>query len=129
MVANLPGIPGGVDRALLQQLDDVDWIPPGVALLHALRLRNLRRQRGQHRFGSIPAGDVQGLQRLVDEIEYMAGVEVAVVRRRREEHVRELRRRRARTNCRDERALRALRVTHLDETTEPTSQSGSVCVR
>ena len=104
---------------VLEQRDQVDRVAPGVRLLHPLGERELRRQRGEHRLRALPAGDVERLERLVDEVERVAAVEVAVVGRGREEHVGELLGRRARADGRDERALGALRVAHLDEAAEP----------
>ncbi len=70
----------------------------------------------------LPAGRVEGLERLVDEVERVAAVQVAVVGRRREEHVGQLLPRGPGANRRDERPLRAVGVAHLDEAAEPTPQ-------
>ena len=75
-----PGRPGCARRS-----------PPPSA-----RRRRARRQAGEHRFGALPAGDVERLERLVDEVERVPAVEVAVVGGGREEHVGELCRRRHR---------------------------------
>ena len=91
-----PRASGSSRERALEQRDEVDRVPPGVRLLHPLGEGELRRQRPEHRLGALPAGDVERLERLVDEVERVPAVEVAVVGRGGEEHVRELARRRAR---------------------------------
>ena len=110
---------GQLGERAVEQRDEVDRVPPRVRLLHPLGDGELRRQRREHRLGALPAGDVERLERLVDEVERVAAVEVAVVGRGGEEHVGELVRRRAAADGGDERALRALGVAHLDEAAEP----------
>jgi len=102
-----------------EQCDEVDRIPPGVGLLHPLGERELGGKTRQHALGAVPTGDVEGLERLVHEVEGVATVEVAVIGRGRKEHFGELHRRRTGTNGRDDRPLRAFCVAHLDETAEP----------
>ena len=105
-----------------EQRDEVDRVAPGVGLLHPLGERELRRQRGQHRLGPLPARGVERLQGLVDEVERVPAVQVAVVGGGGEEHVGELLRRGAGANGRDDRPLRAVGVAHLDEAAEPAAQ-------
>ncbi len=107
---------------IIEQPDEINRIAPGVRLLHPLRARELDGQRREHRLRTFPAGDVKGLESLVDEIERVAAVEVAVVRRRGEEHVRQLSRGCARPGRRDEGTLGTLCIAHLDEAAEPTRQ-------
>ena len=95
---------------------------PGVVLLHPLRRGDLRGNRREHRLGPFPAGDVERLERLVREVEGVSEIEVAVIGRGGEEHVRELVRRRAGTHGGDDRALGALGVAHLDEPAEPAAE-------
>ena len=106
---------GSSANARLEQRHQVDRISPGVALLHALGGRQLRRQRREHRLGLLPAGQVERLQRLVGEVEHVADLEVAVVGAGGEQHVGELLGRGARPHGRDQRPLGALGVAHLDE--------------
>ena len=106
----------------LEQRGEVDRVAPRVRLLHPLGEGELRGERPEHRLGALPAGDVQRLERLVHEVERVAAVEVAVVGGSGEEHVRELGRRRAGADGRDERALGALRVADLDEAAEPVGE-------
>jgi hypothetical protein len=63
---------------------------PRVRLFHPLGACELRRQRGEHRLGGIPARDVERLERFVHEVEGVSAVEVPVIRRGREQHVRDL---------------------------------------
>src|SRR5207302_1000627 len=72
--------------------DDVDGVAPGVRLLHAVGRRVLGRQAREHDLGepAIPADDVERLEGLVREVENVADADVAVIRGRGEEHVREL---------------------------------------
>ena len=82
----------------------------------------LRRQRREHRLRALPARDVERLERLVDEVERVPTVEVAVVGRGGEEHVRELLLRGAGADGGDEGALGGLGVAHLDEAAEQARQ-------
>jgi hypothetical protein len=82
----------------------------------------LRRQRCEHRLGTLPTGHVECFERLVDEVKCVTAVEIAVVGRRGEQHVRKLVRRGASADCGDERAFRALGVAYLDEVAEPRGQ-------
>jgi hypothetical protein len=75
---------------VVEQRDEIDRVPPGIRLLHPVRAGQLRRQRRQHGLRVLPAGDVERFQRLVDEVEGVPTVEVAVISRSREEHVGEL---------------------------------------
>jgi len=77
-------------HAALEQGNEVDRIPPRVRLLHPFGAGELRRQRGEHRLRGLPPSDVERLERLVDEVERVAAVEIAVVGRGGEEHVGEL---------------------------------------
>jgi len=77
----------------LKQVGEVDGVAPRVGLLHPLGARELRGQRREHRLGTLPPCDVERFERLVDEVERMAAVQIAVVGRRREQHVGELARR------------------------------------
>ena len=88
----------------------------------------LRRERREDELGeaAVPADDVERLERLVREVEDVAGADVAVVGRRGEEHVRELPVVGARAHGRDDAALGALRVAHLDELAEPALEHGDV---
>ena len=103
----------------LEEVDDVHRVPPRVRLLHALGARELRRQRGQHCLGCIPTRDVERLQGFVHEVQRVATVEIAVIGRGSEEHVRELAGRRSATHGRDERPLGTLRISDVDEVPEP----------
>ncbi len=128
-VAPVPAPPLGGERLgqprerVLQQRDEVDGVAPGVRLLHPLGEGELRRERREHRLGPLPAGGVEGLERLVHEVERVAAVQVAVIGGGREEHVRELRLRRARPHRGHERPLGAFGVAHLDEAAEPAREA------
>src|SRR5947209_10919765 len=108
---------------MLEEGDEVDRVAPGVCLLHPLGGGELRRKRGEYRLGSLPAGDVERLERLVDEVERVPAVEVAVIGSGREEHVSQLARRCADANSRNECTFGTLGVAYVDETTEPAVQA------
>ena len=101
---------------------------PGVRFLHAVGLGVLRRERGEHALGEIAvrANGVQRLERLVREVEYVAGADVAMVGRSREQHPRELPVVRPRAHCGDDAALGTVGVAHLDELPEPAGEDVDV---
>src|SRR5439155_17302316 len=92
----------------LDDRDDVDRMPPRVRLLCPVGLRVLARQAREHGLGVLPARGVQRFERLVREVEYVAGPDVAMVGRGREEHVGELLVVCDRSGGREVSALRAL---------------------
>jgi hypothetical protein len=79
-------------RRVADQRGDVDRVAPRRGLLHALRADERRHEGGQHLAGVLPADQVEQLERLVGEVQGVAGVQVQVVRARREDQVRDRRR-------------------------------------
>ena len=80
----------GEPERVVEQRDEIDWIPPRVCLLHPFRAGELGWQRSEHHLRTFPAGDIERFQRLVDEVERVPAVQVSVVGRGCEEHVRKL---------------------------------------
>ncbi len=103
-------------------------MPPRIALLHPRGDGIASRQAGQHRLGVLPARNVERLKRFVREVERVPNLDVAVVGRRREEHVRYLCAGSARTHGGGDASLRALGVAHLHEAAEPALQRRHVGV-
>jgi len=100
--------------------------PPGVRLLHALRVGVSPRQRREHALGEIPAGDVERLQRLVGEVEHVTAGQVAMVGRGGEEHVGQRLRLKARPHGGEQAAFGAGGVADLDRTPEPAVERGGI---
>ena len=106
-------------RPSSQDGDQVHRVAPGVRLLHAAGVGVAGRQAGQHRLGHLPAGQVQRLKGLVGEVSDVPDLHVAVIGGGGKEHVGHLPAIGAGPHGRDDAALGALGVAHLDKVAEP----------
>ena len=119
---------GQLGEGPLQERDQVDRVAPGVRLLHARR----RWRRTGARLVRTASACSQptrssGLERLVDEVERVAAVEVAVVGAAAKSMSASSAGVGAGARSRsDERALGPSRVAHLDELAEPGVERGPV---
>ena len=93
---------------------------PGVGLLHAAGHGIAADEAGQHQRGVVPVGGVERFQGLVGKVKRVAGVDIPVVGDGSKEHVGNGGRRGAALHGRDNTALGALGITHLDKLAEPT---------
>ena len=117
---------GEVLEGRFQDLHEVDGPAPGVGFLHAAGVGVTAGEGADDGFGQVPAGDIQGLQGFVGEVEDVAGGEVAVVGGCREEHVGNGGLVHAGLDGREQAAFGAGGVAHLDEAPEPALERGRV---
>ena len=109
-----------------QDFHEVDRPAPGVGFLHAAGVGVAAGEGADHGLGQVPAGDVQGFECLVGEVEHVAAGQVAVVGGRSEEHVGNGGLVDSGLNGREQAAFGAGGVAHVDEAPEPALEGGRV---
>src|SRR6516164_9580277 len=65
---------GQLKRSRLAQSHEVERVAPCIQLLAAARGDQLRYHGRQYRGGLVPAHDIEGFERLVDEIQSMTAI-------------------------------------------------------
>ena len=109
-----------------QDFHQVDRAAPGVGFLHAAGVGVAAGEGADDRLGEVPAGDVEGFEGLVGEVEHVAAGQVAVVGGGGEEHVGDGGLVDSGLNGREQAAFGAGGVAHVDEAPEPALEGGRV---